>query len=56
MEDADPGISDLCHTEHPGTGQPKEQAGKGSGDGNTCLEGRLYEGLCSFVRGPQADP
>ena len=56
MEDADPGIPDLCHTEHPGTDQPGEQAGKESGAGRLGLEGRLYRDLCSFFRGPQADP
>ena len=51
---ADSGISDLCHTEHPSTGQPGEQAGKESGDGSPCLEGRFFKGSFSFFKRSQA--
>ena len=54
MEDADSGISDLCCTEHSGTGQPGEQAGKESGDGSPCLWYRFFKGSFSFFKRSQA--
>ena len=56
MEDADPGISDLCHTEHPGAGQSGEQAGEGSGSDSPSPGAKSFEGLFSFFNRSQVDP
>jgi hypothetical protein len=50
MEDADPGIPDLCHTEHTGTGQPGEQAGKRPGSNSPVIGTKPFEGLFSFFK------
>jgi len=54
MEDADPGIPDLCHTEHTGAAKPGEQAGKGSGSDSPSLGAKPFEGLFSFFKRSQA--
>jgi len=55
MEDADPGIPDLCRTEHTGHAQSGEQAGKGSGSDSPSLGAKPFEGLFSFFNRSQAD-
>ena len=56
MEDADPGVPDLCRTEHTGPAQPGEQAGKESGSDSPSLEAKPFEGLFSFFKRSQANP
>jgi len=42
MEGADPGVPDLCRTEHTGPAQPGEQAGKKSGSESPSLEANPF--------------
>lgn len=56
MEDADPGVPDLCRTEHSGPAQPGEQAGQESGSDSPSLGAKPFEGPFSFFNRSQADP